>query len=97
MNATQQQTKQDLDNLARLQQMKINTRLTALQTSLELMKMKGYLPIDGGNAASSVDMVCLLATAQEVENYILGSIEAETTAALEKAKVSLGTPRLLRP
>lgn len=97
MNATQQQSKEQLDNLARLHQMKINTRLTALQTTLELMKMRGYLQIDGGQEVNKVDMVTLLATSQEVERYILGQIEAETVAALKTAADRLNAPRIVRP
>ena len=39
--------KEELDQLGRLHQMKINTRLTALQSALELMKTPGYTGIAG--------------------------------------------------
>ncbi len=82
--------KEKLDMQARAQQMKINTRLTALQAAQTLMGTPGFKPTDGGNAASCVDMVNLLAIATEVEKYILGDIEEETKKAIE----TLNRPRL---
>jgi hypothetical protein len=73
--------KVDLDNAARLQQMKINTRLTALQTSLELMRTQGY-----GGEANRVDHITLLAMAGDIEAYVLGGLEEETKQAIENAK-----------
>lgn len=42
-----QSTKEQTDQLARLQQMKINTRLTALQSALGVMSTQGYLGVEG--------------------------------------------------
>jgi len=76
--------KVDLDNAARLQQMKINTRLTALQSALELMKISGY----GAEAGSlnRVDHITLLAMAGDIEAYVLGGLEDEAKQAIDAAK-----------
>ncbi len=94
-----QAVKQDMDNLARLQQMKINTRLTALQAVQTLMNTRGYLELDGGGQVNKVDAVTLLATAQMIEEYILGNIEKETIDAMEAAKLKMdpNRPRIVRP
>ena len=79
--------KTELDNVARLQQMKINTRLTSLQTALELMKIPGYgFATEGMSSPNVVDHITLLAMAQDVEAYVLGGLEEETQKALENAK-----------
>ena len=100
-----QNVKQDLDQLARLQQMKINTRLTALQAAQQLMATHGYLGVtgtmDGVNVMSNklgvVDHITLLAIATDIENYILGNIETETKEALDAAALKLNAPRIVRP
>jgi hypothetical protein len=75
--------KVELDNAARLQQMKINTRLTALQSALELMKIPGYGFQEG---VARVDHITLLAMAGDIEAYILGGLEDEAKQAIENAK-----------
>lgn len=85
----------ELDNLAKLQQMKINARLVSLETSLKLMYHQGYEGVPGG--ANKIDAITLLAQAQMIEQYILGGIEKETTEALENAAKKLGAPRIVRP
>ena len=90
--------KTQLDNTARLHQMKINTRLTALQSALELMKINGYLGVEGAKTdddgkvtpawvrrSGAVDHVTLLAMAGDIEAYILGGLEEEAKAAMEAA------------
>lgn len=76
--------KEKLDAQARLHQMQINTRLTALQVVKDLMSTRGFLPAEGGNEASRVDAITVIAMATEIEHYILGKIEAETQAALDE-------------
>lgn len=83
----------ELDNLAKLQQMKINARLVSLETSLKLMHHQSYP--DG--AANKVDAITLIAQAQMIEQYILGEIEEESMKALEAAAAKLGGPRIVRP
>ena len=89
MSNLPQQTKQDLDNLARAQQMKINARLTALQCAQTLMAA----PLYGG----TLDHITLIAMSQDIESYILGDIEDETKKALEAAAAKLNAPRIVRP
>lgn len=84
----------ELDQLARLQQMKINARLTALQCAQTLMGTPGYKE---ASVANAVDMITLLATATEIENYILGNIEKESVEALETAAAKLNGPKIVRP
>ena len=86
--------KAELDNLAKLQQMKINARLVSLETSLKLMHVAGYVEAGGGN---KLDAVTLIAQAGMVEQYILGNIEEESVKALEDAAKKLGGPRIVRP
>ncbi len=83
----------ELDNLAKLQQMKINARLVSLETSLKLMHHQNYP--DGG--ANKVDAVTLIAQATMFEEYILGAIEDESKKALDEAAKKLGAPRIVRP
>lgn len=102
-----QQAKQDLDNLARLQQMKINTRLTALQAAQQLMATTGYLGVPGIKASDgspvwikppgAVDHITLLAIAGDIEGYIMGNLEQETKDALAAAAAKLNSPRIVRP
>ena len=73
MNATD---KEKLDMQARAQQMKINTRLTALQSVHTLMGHSNY--------HGEVDAISLIAMASEIEGYILGQIEQETKDVLEQ-------------
>lgn len=86
--------KAELDQIARFQQMKINARLTALQAAQTLMGTPGYKE---SGAANNVDMVTLLATASEIEGYILGNIEKESLEALENAAAKLNGPKIVRP
>lgn len=81
--------KQELDNTARLQQMKINSRLTALQAAQSLMQLQDY---DGKR-----DHITLLAIAGDIEQYILGTLEEETEAALKKAKEQSNVRQIMRP
>lgn len=107
MNATQQQSKEQLDNLARLHQMKLNSRLTALEVAHKLMCTDGYTGIAGAREGDgkpawvkppgAVDHITLLAIAQDVEAYILGTLEAETLQALDEAAKKLNSPRIVRP
>lgn len=83
------QTKQDLDNLARLQQMKLNTRLTALQAAQAVMSLPSY--------ENKACHLTLMAMAADIEKYILGEIEAETEAALKKAKAQANVRPIMRP
>ena len=69
------QEKEKLDMQARAQQMKINTRLTALQSVHTLMGHTNY--------TGAVDAITVIAMASEIESYILGDIEQETKDALE--------------
>ena len=87
--------KEELDLLGKLHQMKINTRLTALQSALELMKTAGYTGIPGadkdGNPQwvrppGTVDHITLLAMAGDIEAYILGNLEDEAKEAITEAK-----------
>lgn len=67
--------KEKLDMQARAQQMKINTRLTALQSAHTIMGNTNY--------SGAHDPIALIAMASEIEGYILGQIEEETKAVLE--------------
>lgn len=102
--------KAELDNTARLQQMKINTRLVALETAMKIMNAPNYSALmykndpdnPGGDSVpeivgGKVDIITLLAMALEVESYILGNIEAETKEALEKAAMKFNAPKIVRP
>lgn len=99
------QEKDQLDQLARKQQMIINTRLTALQSAQTLMGTPGYTGIPGARESTgqpmwiahpgSVDHVTLLAIAGDIEKYILGGMEKE----LEEAIVNAGKlpSKILKP
>ena len=63
---------------AGLMQMRINTRLTALQTALELMKIEHY--------KGEVDHIMLLAMAGDVEKYIIDDLAEEARKAIDAAK-----------
>jgi hypothetical protein len=86
--------KVELENLAKLHQMKINSRLVSLETSLKLMHIAGYAQ---ANDANKLDAITLIAQAQMFEQYILGNIEEESVKALEEAAKKLGGPRIVRP
>ena len=81
--------KEKLDMQARAQQMKINTRLTALQTALSIMQAPNYSvfvhapDIEPKIVGGQTDHLTLLAMAVDIEKYILGEIEQETKDALE--------------
>lgn len=100
--------KVDLDNAARLQQMKINTRLTALQSALEIMKTPNYSYLvdvsDDADVSSrlerrggEIDHVTLLAMAGDIEDYILDGLEDEAKEAIEAAKKPKPTILQVRP
>lgn len=78
--------KEKIDLQARVQQMQINTRLTALQAAQTLMSTAGF-GIDG---VGKVDHVTLLAMAGDIEKYILGNLEAEAQKAIE----GIGKPKI---
>lgn len=78
-----------LDQLARLQQMQLNARLAALEAATKLLHAPTY--------ASGADLITLIATATEIQGYILGNIEAETEQALKAAEAKLNGPRIVRP
>lgn len=81
-------------------QMKINTRLTALQCAQTLMSTPGYhdanpafmVPGPDGttavpvNNSGKVDHITLLAIAGDIENYIIGDLQEEARKAIEEAK-----------
>lgn len=69
--------KEKLDAQARLHQMKINTRLTALQAAAGLMPMREKESERGCH-------LTLIAAAIDIEKYILGEIEDETKKAIEE-------------
>lgn len=102
--------KAELDNVARLQQMKINTRLVSLETAMKLFNTPNYSLVSYKNdpanpsgdsipsmTGGTVDVITLLATAKEVEDYILGNIEAESKEALAKAAEAFNKPKIVRP
>lgn len=92
-----QAEKAKLDQLARLQQMKLNARLTALQAAQSLMQTVGFIGGEGSNPASKMDSITLVAMAKDVEQYILGEIEAETEKALAAQQQALTGPKIVRP
>lgn len=104
-----QAEKLTLDNLARLQQMKVNARQFATTMALELIKAPNYSAAqytagpDGTNEVSiiggKVDHITLLAMAGDVEAYIMGNLEKEATDAINAARTKLdpNRPRIVRP
>lgn len=82
--------KEKLDQAARLQQMNINARLVSLETAMKLMHHQHYT--DGG-PVNKVDAITLIATAQMIEDYVLGTIEEETKKILDE----LNKPKILHP
>lgn len=102
--------KEALDLQARVHQMKINTRLTALQTGLELMKAPNYSSVvyknDPNNPmidsepvtrGGGVDHITLLAMATDIEKYILGELEAEAQQAVEAAQKRANPMQIIKP
>lgn len=83
------QVKQELDNVARAQQMKINARLAALQVVQDILKAPHY--------NDKVDAITAIAMAMEIEQYILGNIEEESQAAIDKAKSMANVRPIMRP
>lgn len=85
---------------ANLMQMKINTRLTALQTALEIMKTSGYTGIPGQTKAEegklpepiwvkppgAVDHITLLAMAGDIRDWIINDLAEEAQKAIDAAK-----------
>ena len=91
-------TAQKLENMAKLQQMKLNTRLTALQAATQIVSAPGFIDRTiPEHAANSVTVHTTIAIAQELEGYILGDIEAETEEVLKKAQENLSRPQIVRP
>ena len=84
------------DLAAGLMQMKINTRLTALQAAQTLMATSGYLGVPGASMDTkepvwihrpgAIDHITLLAMASDIEAYILGDLEDEAKKAIEAAR-----------
>lgn len=83
------QAKQELDNTVRLQQLKINSRLTALQAAQVLMSLQSF--------DQRACHLTLIAMAGDIEKYILGTLEDETKEALEKVKSMSNVRPIMRP
>jgi hypothetical protein len=77
---------------AGLMQMRINTRLTALQAAQTIMSTPGY--VDGGG---KVDHITLLAMAGDIEKYIIDDLAVEAEKAITAAKNAVNVPRIHRP
>ena len=77
---------------AGLMQMKINTRLTALQAARDLLPPQSSLMNGQG-----VDHLALLAMASDIELYVLGGLEDEAKAAFEAARKPKQTILQVRP
>ncbi len=81
---------------AGLMQMKINTRLAALQAAQTLMGTHGYTGVPGASKEDgsplwiqrpgAVDHITLLAMAGDIEKYIIGDLAQEAKEAIEAAK-----------
>lgn len=82
-------TAKQLENIAKLQQMKLNCRLVALERASMICSASNY---SGQNAVIEV-----MAVAKEFESYILDNIEEETEEVLKKAQENIGRPRIVRP
>jgi hypothetical protein len=97
LNETQL-TAKELENIAKLQQMKLNCRLVALERATVIVGIPGFIdqsiPEHAGN---SVTVHTTIAIAQELEGYILGDIEEETEEVLRQARENLSKPRIVRP
>lgn len=78
---------------AGLMQMKINTRLTALQAAQTLMGTPGFV----NDTTGKVDHVTLLAMAGDIENYIIGDLANEARKAIDAAAAKLNAPKIVRP
>lgn len=91
-----------LDQEARVAQMKVQARQFAATMALELMKSPNYSVRDDSTGqpkltGGAVDHVTLLAMAQDIEAYILGNLEQEAKDALEAAAKKMNSPRIVRP
>jgi len=97
LNNTQLTAKQ-LENIAKLQQMKLNCRLVALERACTIMAIPGFIdrsiPEHGAN---SVTVITAIAIAKELEGYILDDIEEETGEVLKQAQANLSRPQIVRP
>jgi len=82
-------TARELENMGKLHQMKLNTRLVALERATMVCSAANYA---GKNSAIEV-----MAVATEFEGYILGQIEQETKEAFEAAQANINGPRIVRP
>ena len=83
-------TAKQLENIAKLQQMKLNCRLVALERATVICSAANY---GGRNEAIEV-----MAVAKEFESYIMDNVEEESKQALEAAAASIAnTPRIVRP
>lgn len=82
-------TAKQLENIAKLQQMKLNCRLVALERASVICSASNY---GGRNEAIEV-----MAVAKEFESYILDNIEQETEEVLKKAQENINKPRIVRP
>jgi hypothetical protein len=78
-----------LENIAKLQQMKLNCRLVALERATVVCSASNY---NGRN-----EFIEVIAVAKEFESYILDNIEAETEEVLKQAQENIGKPRIVRP
>jgi hypothetical protein len=97
LNETQLTAKQ-LDNIAKLQQMKLNCRLVALERATVIMACPGFLDRSiQEHGANSVTVITAIAIAKELEGYILDNIEEETEEVLRAARENLNKPRIVRP
>lgn len=107
-----QAEKLTLDNIARMQQMKVNARQFATTMALELIKAPNYSVVQfkndpnvpGGDSIAElvggkVDHITLLAMAKDVEDYIMGNLEKEATDAIDAARLRLdpNRPKIVRP
>lgn len=100
----------ELDNIARLQQMKVNARQFALTMALELIKAPNYSVVQYTNnpdnptgdsraevIGGKVDHITLLAMAKDCEDYVMGNLEQEAAEAVTAAQAKLNGPRIVRP
>lgn len=105
-----QAEKLGLENLARLQQAKINSRQFALTMALELVKAPNYSVVEFVNdpdkpgsdsrarvLGGDVTHVAMLAMAKDFEDYVMGNLEKEALDAIDAAQKKLNGPRIVRP
>mgnify|MGYP000488171224 CR=1 FL=1 len=62
---------QKLENLAKLQQMKLNTRLAALEAATKIVSAPGFMMPIPEHAANSVTVHTTIAIAQELESGLM--------------------------